>query len=174
MNNRKGLSVFRKTPESFEKFVAGKHYNLIPSPGTISPVNGWSWIIGPKTLINKEEIKVKEDFCDSLYKKCFGLEVVIKHNRRFYTCRRNQYKQVLLNIRGSWFRHQKKSLKYFLNEKDKNSKIRRFQANKILFVKGFAIDIYDLEKDEFLLNFKPFSFRSESPKKKDIFIKYPF
>lgn len=160
MNNRDALSKFREPTENFKKFLIGKWTkNTIPS-------------LYFNVHINGKYVKAKKDFCEKLYKECNNKKYLIKISSEFYSCDDSQYKQVLLKIRNLRFRFEKKSLKNFNTEKIR-FQLREMQLRKINFAKTYDIDIYNFENDKYVLNFKPFSLINDSPKKKDLIIKFP-
>lgn len=160
MKNRDFLFKFKTPTDNFKKFLVGKWTaNAIPS-------------IYTNVFVNNKLIKAKKDLCELLYKECSNKKYLIKINNEFYSFDDSQYKQVLLKIRNLRFRFEKKFLRHTPTEKRK-FQIREMQIRKINFPKTCWVDIYNFESDQYILDFKPFSLISNSPKKKALLINFP-
>lgn len=161
--NKKVLSSFRKVTPEFESFIKAFVHLY---PGTYYVLNKKKYLVS--TLPNEIE---------KIYKILFssGADYLLKAygTREFYFCKKENFKQILFNIR----RNKLKPFKSVLKIKDGDSRylnhrMQNLQMTKINFAKRFNICVYGVEENKGI-SYKPFVKLKNGPKKKDLKVLMP-
>lgn len=163
--NKKALSSFRKVTPEFESFIKAFVHLY---PGSFYFMNKKKYLVS--TLPNEIEKIYKILFysdADYLF-KAYG-------SREIYFCKKENFKQILFNIR----RNKLKPFKSMLKIKDGDSRylnpkyrMANLQMTKINFAKRFNICVYGVEENKGI-SYKPFVKLKNSPKKKHLKILMP-
>lgn len=174
--NKNLLNKFKNVPKEFEEFLLPK----ISTGGTWRRgafyinfyLNGTKTIFGSKKkVIGTPWTSLREPHTKALghiYKKVCEKDLVVSWGKQVFSCNKNQYKQVIYNIRNRLIKKIKKTvISSSASNLPLKDKIKVIQQNKISLHQRIYISVYDLENDSYTSLFRPIVNSKYSPRKKD-------
>jgi hypothetical protein len=112
------------------------------------------------TVNKKLSIQDKEKIIRNFFLSSFNKDYFVINGSKVYSFYKNQYKQIIFNIRSKKINEYRDFLKRY-NKSNVNVWKSVLTYKKIEFANSFAISIYDIKSNKHQINFYPFISLSE-------------
>jgi hypothetical protein len=129
-NKKSILDSFITVPEEFISFINSYRYRLL------------------------RKSQDKDKLIKKIYISACDKDYVIIHKNKIYYCNKNQYKQMLFNMRSKKANEYKNLLKRYSHTKDVWKSVVAYK--KIELPSSFEISIYDVKTNKYQMSFLPF------------------
>jgi hypothetical protein len=132
LNKKNILDSFIIVPESFVSFINSYRYRLL------------------------QKSQDKDKLIKKIYISACDKDYLIIHKNKIYYCNKNQYKQMLFNMRSKKANEYKNLLKRYGGNNSKDVWKSVVAYKKIELPSSFEISIYDVKTNKSQMNFLPF------------------